>query len=143
MKRKRYSDEEKAVLIKKLLSGESISSVSQETGVNSVLLSRWRKEYRENGRFSHRQTRNSDAVVTFKKAQTEIKHLRKQLENKTLEIMVLRDMLRTTRPTTGELIQMVLKWHCMGYEIKRVCKIVGLSRREPPRYQRLNKSFCH
>jgi transposase-like protein len=94
MKRKRYSDEEKAVLINKLLNGESLSSVSQEAGVNSVLLSRWRKEYRDNGRFGYRQTGKSDAVVTFKEAQIEIKHLRKQLENKTLEVMVLRDMLK-------------------------------------------------
>jgi putative transposase len=33
---------------------------------------------------------------------------------------------------------MVLKWHCMGYEVKRVCQVVGLSR--PSFYRCINLS---
>lgn len=94
MKRRRYTDEEKADLINRLLNDESLNIVSKETGINAVLLSRWRKEYQNNGRFGHRKGCKKDAIVTFEEAQVEIRHLRKQLENKALEVMVLRDMLK-------------------------------------------------
>lgn len=94
MKRRRYSDEEKAALVNRTLLGETLADISRETGVNDVLLSRWRKEYQDNGQFGHRNPGKKKAVVTFQEAQAEIKHLRRQLDDKNLEVMVLRDMLK-------------------------------------------------
>jgi transposase-like protein len=94
LKRRRYSDEEKAVLVNRTLLGETLADISRETGVSYVLLSRWRQEYQVNGQFGHRNPGKKKVVVTFQEAQSEIKHLRRQLDDKSLEIMVLSDLLK-------------------------------------------------
>ena len=93
-RRRRYNDEEKARYINRLLQGESFQEIADKEGINPVLISRWRKEYLENGEFGHRHINKQPATVTFAEAQKEIKRLRKQLKDKNLENMVLRDMLK-------------------------------------------------
>lgn len=97
-KRRRYSDEEKARYINRVLHGETLREISNKENINYVLLCRWRKEYLDNGEFGHRFNNKKPATVTFAEAQSEIKVLRKQLEEKKLENMVLRDMLKCFRP---------------------------------------------
>ena len=127
-KRRRYNDEEKAGYISRLLHGESLQEISRKEGINYILLCRWRKEYQENGEFGHRLNNKVPATVTFAEAQAEIKRLRTQLEEKKLENMVLRDMLKKTKLQTSDLVLLILKWSNLGYQVKSLCRITGLSR---------------
>ncbi len=47
----RYSKEEKAIVVKRMMppQNESVASISEETGISDVTLYRWRKEARETG----------------------------------------------------------------------------------------------
>ncbi len=94
VKRRRLTDDEKASLVHRSLQGETLADISRDTGIHAILLSRWRKEYRDNGHFGHRKETRKDVVVTFQEAQSEIRHLKRQLEDRNLEISVLRDMLK-------------------------------------------------
>jgi transposase-like protein len=91
--RRRYSEEEKLNIISRCLQGEKLQDISRDMGIHQVLISRWRKEYSETGRFGKsRKTTSSSALP--KELQDEIRHLKKRVEDKNLEIAVLRDMLK-------------------------------------------------
>ena len=128
MKRRRYSIQEKAALVQQNLNGESLEKISMETGVHVVLISRWRKEYRDKGYIGKLGGKSPSKHLSPEDAQEEIKHLKRKLEEKTLEVMVLRDLVKKTKQTTKELVMLVLKWSTLGYKVKHVCRIVGLSR---------------
>ena len=93
--RRRYSENEKLDIITRTLQGETLQQISRETGIHHVLISRWRKEYVETGGFGKRQKTVSSSILP-KDVQDEIRHLKKRIEDKNLEIAVLRDMLKKT-----------------------------------------------
>ncbi|SFI41132.1 Transposase [Tindallia magadiensis] len=94
--RRKYSDEEKLQMVSRSLKGQPLQEISQETGIHPVLLSRWRKEYVETGRFGHKK-QSSSALLLSEEAQKELERLKSRLEEKNLEVAVLRDMLKKNR----------------------------------------------
>lgn len=98
---RKYSDEEKLQMVSRSLKGQSLQEISQETGIHPVLLSRWRKEYVENGQFGHKK-QSSSALLLPEEAQKELERLKSRLEEKNLEVAVLRDMLKKTAEPPGK-----------------------------------------
>lgn len=94
--RRRYSDNEKLDMITRLLHGENLQQISCDTGIHHVLISRWRKEYAETGTFGKAQKPKSDTTFP-QEAKDIINQLNKRLDDKNLEIAVLRDMLKKNR----------------------------------------------
>ncbi|MGS0763786.1 transposase [Syntrophomonas curvata] len=91
--RRRYSEDEKLNIITRCLRGETLADISRDTGIHQVLISRWRKEYSETGRFGKSRKTASNSTIP-KELQDEMRHLKKRIEDKNLEIAVLRDMLK-------------------------------------------------
>lgn len=94
--RRRYSENEKLGIITRSLQGETLLQISRDTGIHHVLISRWRKEYVDTGSFGKARIPAPDAAFP-QEAKDVIQQLNKRLEDKNLEIAVLRDMLKKNR----------------------------------------------
>lgn len=93
MKRNRYTEQEKLQMVNQVMAGEKSSVVGRSQGVHPNLLMRWVKEYREHQRFGNRtkMKREPEKLID---ALVEIRHLTQKLQDKELEISVLRDLLK-------------------------------------------------
>ena len=75
---KNHSKEEKLSLVKRNLSGETLTSIERETGVNSSLIYQWTKRYLEDGEaalVNKRKPGNPLAKYTRKKELTQTEQL--------------------------------------------------------------------
>ena len=93
MKRVRRTDDFKLAVVKEVLAGEEVVAVARKNSISQVLLYRWIKEYKTSGTFGNRTKLNREPVK-LDDAVKEIQHLTKKLEEKDLEIAILRDMLK-------------------------------------------------
>lgn len=93
MKRSRYSDEFKLNNVNEVLAGESVIAVARKNSISQVLLYRWIKEYKTAGKFGNK-TKHKRKPENLGDAVKEIQHLNKKIDEKDLEISILRDMLK-------------------------------------------------
>lgn len=79
MKRK-YDDEFKRNIVRKVLDGQSVRSVSQEMGVNEGLIHKWKKSFLSNGNGVQSSSELNENLVLKKRVrelETEVEILKK------------------------------------------------------------------
>jgi transposase len=95
MKRRKHSNEFKRQVVKEALEVGNKASVARRYEISPNLVQRWVKAYQE-GQLEEATVIDSSAEV--KKLEEENEQLKKLLEEKDLEIAILRDLIKKKNP---------------------------------------------
>lgn len=99
-KNRYYSKQFKMEVIREMLSGESIHSLSEKHGINTSNIERWSKQYREHGEAgleTKRRPGNPFGGAYNKKHASETDQLRYELAKAEVEIVKLKKQLEIQR----------------------------------------------
>ena|GEM_PF-240378 len=126
---KKYEPEFKQKIVKEALETGNCSIVGRKHSISSSIVARWVREYKRNNEsagIDKNQLINYD-TLDIKNIEKENESLKKLLEEKDLEIAILRDLLKNP-PTLEDKIEIAFKWINAGYKATLVLRILRVSR---------------
>lgn len=86
-KRRTYDKEFKLEVVKRSLGDITVKDLAEELGINSVLISKWRKQYIDSGEQLSFPGRGNESLT---EEQKENRRLKKALREKELELEILK-----------------------------------------------------
>lgn len=123
---RKFVEEERIAFVNEVLQSGSNILIAKKYDINPCLLSKWVTNYRRYGMtLAPKEPVKKEIIPNYKK---EYNKLKKELEEKDLEIKILRDLIKKKEPVLADKIAIANKWIAFGYSKAVVLRILGIRR---------------